>query len=301
MTPGRLRTFLAIVDTGSARAAAQSLSVTESAVSASLAALHREVGTTLLERHGRGLRLTESGAVLTDYARRILGLSDEGLAAARAGARPDRGRLRLGAVATAGEYLVPALLASFRRAWPDVGLTLDVGVRDEVFARLADHRLDVVIGGRPLPGLGLATRATRPNSLVVVAAPGATLDLATTTWLLREPGSGTRETTRALLSTLELDPPVLTLGSHGAVVASAVEGLGVTVVSADAVAERLRTGSLVRLPVRGTPLDRPWHAVTGRTPTATTRLFLDHLVSDEAGEHRFAPRRTAGSHPRNRP
>ncbi len=288
MTPSRLENFLAVVDGGSARAAAQRLSVTESAVSASLAALHREVGVVLLERHGRGLRLTEAGRVFAGYARRILGLIDEGVAATRQGVSAERGRVRLGTVATAGEYLVPGLLASFRRHFPGAEVTLDVTVRDRVFALLADHRLDVVIAGRPLPGHNLVTRATRPNTLIVVTAPGPVPDLASATWLLREPGSGTRDTTLALIDSLEIEPPTLALGSHGAVVASAALGLGVTVASADAVAQQLERGELQQVAVPGTPLDRPWHAVTGPAPTATARLFLRHLVDREhAGQLAF--------------
>jgi DNA-binding transcriptional LysR family regulator len=295
MTPGRLETFLAVVDAGSARAAAQRLSVTESAVSASLAALHREVGVLLLERHGRGLALTEAGRVFADYARRILGLIDEGVAAARAGVSAESGLIRLGTVATAGEYLVPGLLASFRRQHPMVEVTLDVGVRDKVFALLTEHRLDVVIAGRPLAGRRLVSRATRANRLIVVAAAGTAPDLATATWLLREPGSGTRDTTLALIDSLQLDPPVLALGSHGAVVASAALGLGVTLVSADAVAAQLGRGELTPVPAAGTPLDRPWHATTGPAPTATARLFLRHLTDhDSSGQLAFASGEFAG-------
>lgn len=295
MTPARLRSFLAIVDSGSARAAAARLSVTESAVSASLAALHREVGMVLLERSGRGLRLTEAGTVFASYARRILGLIDESVAAAREGVAAERGRVRLGAVTTVGEYLLPGLLATFRLRYPDVEVTLDVGVRVDVLAMLADHQLDVVIGGRPLPERGLVTRATRANSLVVVAAAGTSPDLGSVTWLLREPGSGTRDTTLALLNSLQLSPPLLTLGSHGAVVASAVLGLGVTVVSADAVAHHLRLGELQPIAVRGTPLDRPWHVVTVASPTAAARLFVAHLSDRETAAHlAFQPSSQSG-------
>jgi LysR family transcriptional regulator, low CO2-responsive transcriptional regulator len=288
VTPSKLENFLAVVDSGSARAAAQRLSVTESAVSASLAALQREVGVALFERHGRGLRLTEAGRVFADYARRILGLMSEGVAATRQGARAELGRVRLGTVATAGEYLVPGLLAPFRRRYPRVEVTLDVTVRDRVFALLADYQLDVVIAGRPLQGRGLTTRATRPNKLIVVAAPGEVPDLALATWLLREPGSGTRDTALALIDSLQIEPPTLALGSHGAVVASAALGLGVTVVSADAVAQQLQRGELQQIAVPGTPLDRPWHAVTGSAPTATAQLFLRHLVDrDQVGQLAF--------------
>src|SRR3954469_24732592 len=199
MTPARLQTFLAVVEHGSARAAAHHLSVTESAVSASLAALHREVGVPLLERHGRGLRVTEAGEIFADYARRILGLLDESLAATRHGRNAEQGRLRLGTVTTAGEYLAPGLLASFTRRYPAVEVTLDVGVRDRVFAQLGDAALDVVIGGRPPPragrdggppppppppprGVGPPPPPPPPISLFVVAAAGAVPDLSAATW-----------------------------------------------------------------------------------------------------------------------
>ena len=297
MTPARLQTFLAVVEAGSARLAAVQLSVTESAVSASLGALQRETGVVLFERHGRGLRLTESGAIFAGYARRILGLIDESVEAARQGAAADHGRLRLGAVTTAGEYLVPGLLATFRRRYPDVEVTLDVGVRDRVFSLLADHQLDVVIGGRPLAGQGLITRATRPNSLIVVSAPStAPRDPASSTWLLRESGSGTRDTTIALIDSLGIAPPTLALGSHGAVIASAALGLGVTLASTDAVAHHLRADDLTVVHVPGTPLVRPWHAVSMRQPTATARLFLAHITDgDAAGELAFSAK------PRSRP
>lgn len=279
MTPARLQSFLAIVDSGSARAAAAQLHVTESAVSASLAALQQELGVALFQRKGRGLSLTEPGAIFAPYARQILGLLEESVAAARSGMAPEAGRLRLGSVTTAGEYLVPALLASFRARCPNVDVMLEVGVRDRILQRLADHHLDVVIAGRPLPGRGLVSRATRPNALIVVGSPHHPSELAESTWLLREPGSGTRASTLALMEALDIDPPTLSLGSHGAVIASAVLGLGVTLTSADAVARHLAEGQLEVRPTAGTPLVRPWHLLTTTTPTPTTALFVQHAAS----------------------
>ena len=289
MTPARLESFLAIVDTGSARAAAQRLHVTESAVSASLASLHRELGVSLFERRGRGLHLTDAGEVFADYARKILGLLEEGVAAARQGSSAHSGRLRLGALTTAGEYLVPGVLAGFRRLLPEVDITLEVGNREQILARLADHHLDVAIAGRPIAGRGLVTRGTRTNSLVVVAAPGAHPDLHAATWLLREPGSGARATALSLIDDLGIAPPTLSLGSHGAVIAAAVLGLGVTVAPTDSVARHVSDGELEHRACPGTPLSRPWHILTTSSPTATTRLFIRHLTSAEAGALQFRP------------
>src|SRR6478672_13709341 len=82
MTLGQLRTFLAVVGTGSVRAAAERLVVTQPAVSAALGSLQEELGVALVARDGRGLRVTPAGEAFADYARRALGLLDEGVAAA---------------------------------------------------------------------------------------------------------------------------------------------------------------------------------------------------------------------------
>jgi len=127
-------------------------------------------------------------------------------------------------------------------------------------------------------------RAMRANDLIVVGCPDVAVGFepATATWLLREPGSGTRSTLAALLHELDVTPPQLVLGSHGAVVSAAVAGLGVTLVSRQAVNREIESGSLAELTVPGTPLDRPWHVVSQPRPTMSTELLIGHLVSQPA-------------------
>ena len=132
MTLNQLRTFLAVADTGSVRAAARQLVVTQAAVSASLAALQKSLGVPLLAPDGRGLRLTGAGQAYAGYVRRILGLLDEAGLAATAAADPDRGELRMAAVTTAAEQIVPGLLGGFRSRWPRTGVRLEAGNRDRV-------------------------------------------------------------------------------------------------------------------------------------------------------------------------
>lgn len=284
-TAARLRAFVAVADTGSVWAAAKRLTLTESAVSAAVAALTRDVGVPLIERDGRGVRLTAAGTTYAGYARTILGLYTEAVAAARGENDPEHGRLRLAAVTTAGDHLLPRVLANFRHRHPDVDLRLDVGTSEYVWNLLASHDADLVIAGRPPRRLASLTLcATRANELVVVAAPAVAARFdATTTWLLREPGSGTRATCEALLAAREAEPPKLTLGSNGAVVAGAVAGVGVTLVSRDAVAAQLATGQLIEVAMPGTPLHRPWHVVCHQPAPRTVDLFVDHLRHVEEG------------------
>ena len=286
-TVARLRALVAVADSGSVRAAAGRLSITESAVSAALASLAREVKAPLVERDGRGLRLTAAGESYAGYARQILGLHEEALAAARSGRDPEHGTVRVGAVTTAGEHLLPGQLASFLSAHPAVDLRLEVGSSERMWAMFAAHEADVMIGGKPPAAITDAViRATRPNLLVVVAAPPVVktvtarkFDLGTARWLQREAGSATRAHGEALLAGLEARPPRLTLGSSGAVIACAIAGLGATLAPREAVRQHLRTGDLEEIPVPGTPLRRPWRAVTHRQPPPAAVLLVSHLIA----------------------
>ncbi|MFI6516073.1 LysR substrate-binding domain-containing protein [Spirillospora sp. NPDC050679] len=280
MTEARLRTFVTLADTGSVREAARRLYVTESAVSAAVAALTRELGVPLVRRAGRGLELTPSGAVYAGYARQVLGLLEQGRAAARGAADPGRGPLRLAAVTTAADQVLPDLLASFRARWPEVELALEVGPRRQVWSSLAAHEADLVLAGRPPAEAAATVLAVRPNDLVVVGAPAlaAGFALGSTPWVMREPGSGTRATAEAYLAERDVAPPRLVLGSNGAVIAGAAAGLGVALLSRDAVGAHLADGRLVVIDAPGAPLHRPWHAVAGAAPTATTMLFVAHLL-----------------------
>jgi LysR family transcriptional regulator, low CO2-responsive transcriptional regulator len=293
-TNARLRALVELADTGSVRAAAQRLVVTESSVSAAVSALAADVGVPLVRRNGRGVLLTPAGERYAGYARRILGLHDEAMAAARGEADPERGLLRLAAVTTAGEHVLPAMLASFRGQHPRVTLRLEVAHRARVWPLLAHHDVDLVLAGRPPEELAAGIRAVSPNTLLAVGPPALATGFspARTTWLMREAGSGTRETCEALLAAAGADPPRLVLGSPGAVIAAAEAGLGVTLASRQAVARQLEAGGLVELPMPGTPLNRPWHVVSHPHATAGTDLFVAHLLArPELGWSAPPPRR----------
>jgi DNA-binding transcriptional LysR family regulator len=293
VTLNQLRTFLAVAETGSVRAAAEHLVVTQAAVSASLAALQRSLAVALVVPDGRGLRLTEAGRAYAGYVRRVLGLLDEASLAARAAADPDRGELRIAAVTTAAEQIIPAILSGFRTRYPHTGIRLEAGNRDRVHALLDRHQVDIILGGRPEPGWDVTVHAIRPHELVVVAAAGLAASaretasangllawLARQTWLLREPGSGTRATTDTLLAELDVAPPTLVVGSNGAIRESARVGLGVTLVSRDGVADELAAGKLAVIEVPGTPLHRDWYLVAqpGALAPPAARL-VEHAIA----------------------
>jgi DNA-binding transcriptional LysR family regulator len=141
-----------------------------------------------------------------------------------------------------------------------------------------------VVGARQAADGAVSARGRTAVRRVTVS------DLATATWLLRESGSGTRTATEEFLRSLDIEPPVLTLGSNGAIREAVLIGLGITLVSRDAVSAELADGSLEEWRCPPLPLRREWHlaspAETLLPPTA--RLFLDHLGA--AGWHVRGPR-----------
>jgi DNA-binding transcriptional LysR family regulator len=121
--------------------------------------------------------------------------------------------------------------------------------------------------------------------VLIVVGREPSVDLGQATWLLREPGSGTRAATERFLADRGLEPPEqLTLGSNGAVKQALAIGLGVTLISAHAVVRELRDGQLVQIPADGTPLVRPWYVLLPRgVPTRpAVRGFCDFLRSERA-------------------
>jgi DNA-binding transcriptional LysR family regulator len=270
VTQTQLRSFLAVIRTGSVSAAAVELVVTQPSVSAAVGALARELDVELLERDGRGVRPTAAGLEFAAYAADVVGLLDQGMRAARAAEAANGLRLRIAAVTTAAESFVPPLMQAFSTAHPEIGLSLEVGNRDRVLEIVLGHHADVAISGRPPHDPRIEAHAILRNELVLITAVDDPLAaggevgpdvLAGRRWLLREPGSGTRLANEQFLTSAGVASETLTLGSNGAIKQAARAGLGVSFVSRDAVAQELESGVLGVIPVHSGPPAREWFAM----------------------------------------
>jgi LysR family transcriptional regulator, low CO2-responsive transcriptional regulator len=292
VTVTQLRSFLAVVRTGSVTAAAEELVVSQPSVSAAVSALTRELGVALTERVGRSVRPSPAGKVFAAYAADVIGLLDQGGRAAREAADSATSELRIGAVTTAGEHIAPQLMQTFAARHPEVALSVDVGNRERVFERLRTHRSDVAIGGRP-PDEGIVGERFIDNPIVVIAAPDDPLakarrvrveQLGSRPWLLREEGSGTRSMTEEFLAAHDLRPPIRTLGSNGAIKQAARAGLGVSLQSRLATHLEVELGLLATINIDVPLPRRQWYVIRpahGPLRPAVER-FLSFVRSDEA-------------------
>jgi LysR family transcriptional regulator, low CO2-responsive transcriptional regulator len=286
VTLTQLRSFLAVVRSGSVTAAADELVVTQPSVSAAITALSREVGTPLLERDGRGVRPTPAGDAFAPYATDVIGLLEKGRQAAREAAAASERVLRIAAVTTAAESFVPGLMQAFSIGHPGVRLGLAVGNRGQVLDWLVTHEADVAFGGRPPNDERIDARPFRPNELLLVSAaddplaggdPVSPAQLGGRTWLLREPDSGTRSANEEFLSANGLHGETLTVGSNGAIRQAARIGLGISFLSADAVTSDIDAGLVGVIAVDPAPPPRAWHVM--RVAVGPPRRLVDDFVA----------------------
>lgn len=268
ITQTQLRTFVAVIRGGSVTEAADALMVTQPSVSSAIAGLSREVGCDLFERSGRGVRLTSSGKAFAPYASAVIGLLEQGRQEAHEAAQIAARRLRIAAVTTAAESFVPPLIRAFSSEHHPISLMLDVGNRRNVLDWVLSRRVDVAIAGAPPADPGLLAEPLMENRIVCVTAPddrtsagGAVYaaDLASRSWLLREPGSGTRELSERFLSNRGIEPETLTLGSNGAIKQAARAGLGVSLLSRDTAEWELDSGRLGEIELLDGPEARRWY------------------------------------------
>jgi len=259
-----LAVFIAVADAGSTTAAASRVALSQSATSAALNELEAVLQARLFDRVGTRLVLNDTGRGLLPQARAVLdgaaGIErDFGIAVgARDAAAPSL--LRVGASTTIGNYLLPTLIADWRRARPDAQVDVAIANTAAVAAAVARMEVDIGLIEGPCHEPELLARPWREEELVICAAPShpllagdpaRKLDVAAlrqAAWLLREPGSGTREAVeQALQPHLHQLREGLRFGGTEAIKQAAVEGLGLTCLSLFAVRDLIALGRLVRV------------------------------------------------------
>ncbi len=283
----QLRLFLEVARLGSFSQAAEALAISQPAVSAQIARLERGYGQPLIERLPRGLRLTEAGTLVQEYAERIFGLADEMEAVLDDLRGIRRGRLTVGASSTIGEYVLPPLLGRFKALYPGVALAVRVANTERVLREVHDRQLDLgFVGGLP-DDPEIEAIPFDEDEIVPLAAPEHPLaslgrialhDLAAVGLVAREAGSATRATAEATLRAAGLEPRLaMELGSNEAVKRAVRAGLGIGLLSRRAADSELAAAHLVVLDVAGWSCRRALYAIHRRDKrlTAAERRFLE--------------------------
>jgi LysR family transcriptional regulator, transcriptional activator of the cysJI operon len=262
-----LQTFVAVAELRHFARAADRCSLSQPAVSHQIRLLEEELGTRLLNRDGRRVSLTVAGELFLDDARGILAAVDRARGHVQGISSGVAGRVRIGATGTPGLYVLPPVLARFRREHPRFALQFTIAPELDLLDQVAANDLDLaVLAGRPVLG-ELRARAIGQDDLVLVVAAGSSLatrtrikasDLLDEPWVVREPGSDMHRQLDAWRRRHRVSPlRTLVLQGADAVKRAVVAGLGVALLSRAVVAEELATRRVVTLPLTQPPPPRP--------------------------------------------
>ncbi|POZ63790.1 LysR family transcriptional regulator [Chromobacterium alticapitis] len=247
-----LEVFVAVAEWGTVTRAAEQVALTQSAASQALDKLEQGLGAKLFDRVGRRLLINEHGRLLLPRARALLDAAGDMQDLFHGGELA----LRIGASTTIANYLLPPLLAAFRRDWPQARLELEVANTRDIVEAVAAFRVDFGLIEGPCHHPELLATPWRQDELLVFAAAdhplagrkAALAELAEAGWILREAGSGTREEVeRALLPHLHRLAINMELGHSEAIKHAVAAGLGVSCLSRHVVADLLAAGGIVEL------------------------------------------------------
>jgi DNA-binding transcriptional LysR family regulator len=288
-----LETFCRVAALKSFSRAADDLLLTQPTVSGHILSLERSLSLRLFDRTGREIRLTKAGEMFLRYASKILTIRKEMLNALSEFSQGIRGELSLGASTIPGEYLLPELMADFKRAHPGLTLSLKISDTQEIVKELLGGHIEFGVIGAKVSHPSLHYETLEEDEIIVIAPPDHPLtrkrsvgleDVLKEPWIIREKGSGTQMTVERALrkkgKSLKDFNVAIEMGSTSSVKEGVKAALGLAFISRRAVEEELNRRSLTAIPLEGLePISRQIYIVSqrGKTMSPTGIEFLRFL------------------------
>lgn len=301
MNLAHVRIFLAVAEAEHVTRAAESLYMTQPAVTKTIHRLEQELGLPLIEHRGRSIVLTEAGRIVRDYGRRIF-MQERELAEVLDALRDaESGEILLGASTTTGVYLLPLAVARFREQHPAVQLQIAISNSETIVKQILNWQQDVglVEGKMSLLPADLHVEVVARDRLILVVAP-------THHWacvgevhpeetlqkelVLRERGSGSREVLVQAYRALDLQVlPLLTLPENEVIKQLVASGVGATLLPPITVQRELQAGTLVPVNLVGLDLNRQMSLVRRKerrlSRAAQAFYTLTRTVLEEEIDH----------------
>ena len=281
----QIEVFVATAQRGNVTQAGAALGMTQSAASMALADFENQLGTRLFDRVGKRLVLNEDGRMLYPRAVEMVECAHElEQLFGKAGRAVD---LRLGASSTVGNYLLPQLIGQFRKQRPGSRFALEVGNTRQVMQRVLHFEVDVGFVEGPCMAPDIEPVFWRSDELAICVRPddplaqpgGATIEaLRAAEWILREPGSGTREVVEQLLTSQLGDIKLaMELGGTEAIKRAVESGIGISCLPKVALVGAIERGNLMMLDTPFLKLTRALHILLHKQKHRTEGLesFLE--------------------------
>lgn len=287
----QLKVFEATARHGSFTRAAEELYLTQPTVSIQVKQLTKAVGLPLFEQIGKRLYLTQAGQKLLETCQEIFGGLDQFEMAISDLKGLKQGQLRL-AVITTAKYFVPRLLGPFCHRFPGIDISLKVTNHQHIQERMANNDDDLYIISSPPEQPDLKIYPFLENPLVVIAPKDHPLAGKTNVpiqalnghqFIMREPGSGTRQAVQKLFTEHNVDVKVrLELGSNEAIKQAIAGGLGISVLSMHTIISEGTRGEFAILDIEHFPIERHWYvaSLAGKQLSVVSQVFLNYLLEE---------------------
>jgi LysR family transcriptional regulator, transcriptional activator of the cysJI operon len=284
MNTRQFQVFLAVCDSGTMTSAARILFMTQPSVSQVIAELEKEYGVHLFERLNHHLYLTAAGEQLRLYANQILHLSEQ--AKKELADLGEGGSIRIGASLTIGTYLLPNIINSYRQKMPKAEIFTLVDNTSVIEKMILEDHLDLGLVEGPIHSPFIREEAFSDDELVIICGLGHSLwgrkmiepnDLAGNAFIIREPGSGTRDIFERVMSELGVIWTVAGVYNNTEAIKQAVRGnLGLAVVPKISVEEEIKQGLVWVIEVKKLNLKRKFNLVYHHQKffTTTIRTFI---------------------------
>ena len=275
--------------------AAETLHLTQPAVSMQMKRLSEMVGVALFAKRGRNLYLTRAGKALLPYVRLVMGTlreADEEIDAIK-GLR--HGKVKIGMVTTT-HYFAPRLTAQFKAKHPDVELDIAIANRKNVISKLENNQIDLAIMGRTPSRLSVDAEEFSEHPYVIIAPKSHPLvgkkniepyELQSEHFLARESGSGTRMILDHFFAKNDLKlPSTQEFSSNESIKQSVMAGMGMAFISAHTIHLEAKSGLLEVLDVTGMPALRTWYILhlVNKNLSPAANAFKQ-FMQQEAPEH----------------
>jgi len=273
MADRRLQVFHTVARLLSFTKAAETLHMTQPAVTFQVRQLEEHFNTRLFDRTHNRISLTDAGKRVFEYADRIFELYNEMESAVREMTGDVSGVLMIGASTTIAEYMLPALLGDFKKRYPDVNVQLKVSNSDGIVHMVENNVIDLGVVESPVLNKNLVVEVCRVDKLVAVCAPQHPLagrnavtiqELLEYPYICREEGSGTREVIAEYMTEQGINSGsvnlTMELGSPESIKGAVEAGMGVSIISSATVQKELKLGTLVSLTLKPS-LERPFSFV----------------------------------------
>lgn len=299
----RLEVFCRVVDLQSFTKAAEASFLTQPTVSEHIRALEEALDEKLVDRLGREVLPTPAGKILYRYARNIIALRDEAIQALDRYKGKLSGHLLIGASTIPGTYILPEIIGLFKAQYPSIQITLKISGSGEVVERIREGALEIGMVGARWSDRRVVLEEAFSDELVLTVYPDHPWaarksirleELEGEPFIMREKGSGTRMVMHQILEANGFDPARLNgmaeMGSTEAVRQGIKARIGISILSARAVAEDIQRGALATLETEGVRFLRPFYLVQrkNRQISPLGSAFLGYLqkVAAERNHHR---------------